>query len=76
MTGIIITSIICLSLIIIVGIICYTKYKKENDDILKNIHERIDLMHSKINNHYDAYERKTDSIKNLIIELTKHNTNG
>lgn len=76
MTGIIITSIICLSLIIIIGIICYTNYKKENDDILKTIHKRIDLIHSKINNHYDAWDSKTNSIKNLIIELTKHNTNG
>lgn len=70
MTGIIITSIICVSLIIIVGIICYTNYKKENDDTLKYIHKRIDIIHNKINNYI------TDSLKNKIIELNKNKTNG
>ena len=48
MNSIIITSIICISLIIIVSLICYSNWRIKNGSEIEYIHERIDLIHDKI----------------------------
>lgn len=54
MNDIIITSIICISLIIIISIICYSNWRNKNGDELIHIHRRIDLIHDKINHYFGS----------------------
>lgn len=70
MNNIIITSIICISFIIIVGIISYNDYKRKNNDELKYIHKRIDLINDKIIHwmNADIIEIKKD-IKEITTKL-------
>lgn len=49
MNSIIITSIICVSIITTVGIICYSNYRQENGKELEHIHKRLDIINEKIN---------------------------
>lgn len=68
MNSIIITSIICVSFVIITAIICYSNWRNKNGDELKYIHKRLDCIHDKINNNMDA----NNTLYNKIIrELNK-----
>lgn len=76
MNGIIITNIICLSIVFIVCVICYTNYKKENADELEFIHKRIDSIYDKISSHYRdfsiAQNDINDKLKQIMSFLFKH----
>lgn len=69
--AIIITSIICVSVILLVSICCYTSHKKENGSNLHYIEKRINVIHDKLNNHYTDFYENRIQIKNSIDELKK-----
>lgn len=66
MNSIIITSIICISFIIIVGIVCYTNYNNNRGKELENISKRIDLIHTKINNSYNSIDNKFKLLMEIL----------
>lgn len=68
MNSIIITSIICVSFVIVTAIICYSNWRNKNGDELKYIHKRIDCIHDKINNNIDTNNKLYNKI---IKELNK-----
>lgn len=81
MNGIIITSIICISLIIIVGLICYSNWRNKNGDDLSHIHRRIDLIHDKINHYFGSdidnkikFKEYLDKYKTSIEEINNIKT--
>lgn len=68
MNSIIITSIICVSFVIVTAIICYSNWRNKNGDELKYIHKRIDCICSKINDNIDINNKLYNKI---IKELNK-----
>ena len=68
MNSIIITSIICVSFVIVTAIICYSNWRNKNGDELKYIHKRIDCISSKINDNIDINNKLYNKI---IKELNK-----
>lgn len=72
MNNIIITSIICVSLIIIVCVICYTNYKAENNKILKSINELLSTLHIKTNDIKDTNNRIMNQLNSIYKVLSKN----
>ena len=68
MNSIIITSIICVSFVIITAIICYSNWRNKNGNKLKYIHKRIDCICNKINNNIDS---NNELYNKIIKELNK-----
>lgn len=71
MNSIIITSIICVSLIIIVCLICYSNWRNRNGDELKFIYKCIDRINDKINKQYDVTDKYMDDIKEHLRKLNE-----
>lgn len=67
MNSIIITSINCISLIIIIAIICYANWRNKNGDELEFIRKRIDYICDMINNNTDI----NNKLYNEIIKRIK-----
>lgn len=73
MNNIIITSIICVSIIIIIAIICYNDFRIKNNNNLKHIHNRIDLIHDKINKNIDYTNEIITKLVSIIEDTAKKN---
>lgn len=71
MNGIIITSIICFTCIFMVCVVCYSNYKEKNDDNIKYIHKRIDVIHDKLNNRDKLFESRFNSINENIVKIVQ-----
>lgn len=62
---IVITIIICITILVIVGIICYTKYKLEGIDYYRRAYEKIDKVINTTN-----YIK--DRINNIETKINRH----
>lgn len=71
MNNIIITSIICVSIIIIIAIICYSDFRIKNNNNLKHIHNRIDLIYDKINKNIDYTNEIITKLVSIIEDTEK-----
>lgn len=69
MNAIITTSIICLTIIIVVCIICYTNYKYHNNDKFEFINKQLEIIHNKINNSYISIDNKFNNINDNIVKI-------
>lgn len=67
--AIIITAIICLSIVFIVCVICYTNYKKENAGELEFIHKCIDGIYDKMSSHYRDFSIAQDDINDKLKQI-------
>lgn len=71
MTSIIITAIICISIIAIIGIICYSDFRIKNNNNLKHIHNKIDLIHDKIDKHMDYTNMIITKLASIVEDTAK-----
>lgn len=79
MNSIIITSVICISLIIVVGIFCYTSYKNDENiksnkffKVVNQNFEQYKIINKKLNNINDEINKLETS---LMYIINKHFTN-
>lgn len=67
--AIIITTVVCLSIVFIVCVICYTNYKKENASEFEFIHKCIDSIYDKMISHYGDIMEIKGVIKNISTNI-------
>lgn len=77
-TPIIITAIICVTVLIIVCIVQYVEYKLKNNNELRKVKDALNSVHNEIeiNNRWsDIYSNQIDDIIKAIKELKKQSDN-
>lgn len=67
--AIIITTVVCLSIVFIVCVICYTNYKKENTNEFEFIHKCIDSIYDKMSSHYGDFSIAQDDINDKLKQI-------
>lgn len=77
-TSIIITAIICVTVLIIVGIVEYVEYKLKNNDVIREIKSELKSISTELeinNRWYGVLSGAFDDIVEAIQELKKENSN-
>lgn len=69
MNSIIITSIICLCLIIITSIICYSNWRNNNGNELEHIHKRIDTLYDRLDCHLNRINSERQETKEYLNKI-------
>lgn len=76
-TAIVITAIICITILMIVGIVMYVEYKLKNNDVLREIKNELKYVWNELDNNTrwtEIYAKHFEVIRNKLNEL-KNETN-